>query len=179
MRNPQQTQHRLIEVAASLMADLGAAGLRVDQVAALAKINKRMIYHYFGDKEGLTAKVIAQQVAAITPILKEQEANTLLRLFDDAALANTDVVLFAEQPSTQAQQQAAVIVMRALLDRWRRLSETAEHPMQSLLSSLSALTLGLAPQPAHAVAPAATSLQPLQKERFSLRPTVSLIQASP
>ena len=59
MRNPQQTQRRLIEVASKLMADLGAAGLRVDQVAALAKINKRMIYHYFGDKEGLTAKVLS------------------------------------------------------------------------------------------------------------------------
>ena len=45
MRNPQQTKHRLIEVASKLMAELGAAGLRVDQVAALAKINKRMIYH--------------------------------------------------------------------------------------------------------------------------------------
>ena len=36
MRNPQQTQRRLIEVASKLMADLGVAGLRVDQVAAVA-----------------------------------------------------------------------------------------------------------------------------------------------
>ena len=174
MRNPQQTQRKLIEVASKLMADLGAAGLRVDQVAALAKINKRMIYHYFGDKEGLTAKVIAQQVAAISPRLNEQETSTLLHFFDHVGVSTTDPVRCADQPSEQAQQQAAVIVMRALLDQWQRLSEI---PIQSLLSRLSALALGLEPQPAHAAEPA-SSPQPPQKERISLRPTVSLIQSS-
>ena len=164
------------------MADLGAAGLRVDQVAALAKINKRMIYHYFGDKEGLTAKVIAQQVAAISPRLSELETSTLLHFFDLAGVSTTDPVRCADQPSEQAkqqaqqqaQQQAAVIVMRALLDQWQRLSEI---PIQSLLSRLSALALGLEPQPAHAAEPASPP-QPPQKERISLRPTVSLIQSS-
>ena len=174
MRNPQQTKHRLIEVASKLMADLGAAGLRVDQVAALAKINKRMIYHYFGDKQGLTAKVIAQQVSAITPMLNEQEANALLHLFDHRAVSPTGAVRSVAQPSMQGQQQAAVIVMRALLDQWQRLSEI---PIQSLLSRLSALALGLEPQPAHAAEPA-SSPQPPQKERISLRPTVSLVQSS-
>ncbi len=178
MRNPQQTQRKLIEVASKLMADLGAAGLRVDQVAALAKINKRMIYHYFGDKEGLTAKVIAQQVAAISPRLNEQETSTLLHFFDHVGVSTTDPVRCANQPSEQAQrqaqQQAAVIVMRALLDQWQRLSEI---PIQSLLSRLSALALGLEPQPAHAAEPASPP-QPPRKERISLRPTVSLIQSS-
>ena len=174
MRNPQQTQRRLIEVASKLMADLGAAGLRVDQVAALAKINKRMIYHYFGDKQGLTAKVVAQQVSAITPMLNEQEASALLYLFDHRAVSPTGAVRSVAQPSMQGQQQAAVIVMRALLDQWQRLSEI---PIQSLLSRLSALALGLEPQPAHAAEPA-SSPQPPQKERISLRPTVSLIQSS-
>jgi AcrR family transcriptional regulator len=175
VRNPQQTQRKLIEVASKLMADLGAAGLRVDQVAALAKINKRMIYHYFGDKEGLTAKVIAQQVSVIMPRLNEQETSALLHLFDHVGVSTTDPVRCADQPSTRAQQQAAVILMRALLDRWQWLSEI---PIQSLLSRLSALALGFEPQPAHAAEPAASSSQPPQKERISLRPTVSLVQSS-
>ena len=177
MRNPQQTKHRLIEVASKLMADLGAAGLRVDQVAALAKINKRMIYHYFGDKQGLTAKVIAQQVSAITPLLNEQEANALLHLFDHRAVSPTGAVRSVAQPSMQGQQQAAVIVMRALLDRWQQLSETADQPIQSLLGRLSALALGREPRPANAAGPAASSPQPPQKERISLRPTVNLIHS--
>jgi AcrR family transcriptional regulator len=66
MRDPEQTKSRLIEVASKMMADHGVAGLRVDRVASLAKINKRMIYYYFGDKEGLAAKVLEQQLLAIT-----------------------------------------------------------------------------------------------------------------
>ena len=52
-------------------------GLRVDRVASLAKINKRMIYHYFGDKEGLAAKVLEHQLLAITPVLSESEMGVL------------------------------------------------------------------------------------------------------
>ena len=177
MRNPQQTKHRLIKVASKLMADLGAAGLRVDQVAALAKVNKRMIYHYFGDKQGLTAKVIAQQVLAITPMLNEQEANALLHLLDHRAVSPNGAVRSATQTSTQGQQQAAVIVMRALLDRWQQLSETADQPIQSLLGRLSALALGCEPRPAHAAGPVASSPQLPRKDRISLRPTVNLIHS--
>jgi len=82
MRDPKQTKDRLIEVASKMMADHGVAGLRVDRVASLAKINKRMIYHYFGDKEGLAAKVLEHQLLAITPVLSESEMGVLQYFFD-------------------------------------------------------------------------------------------------
>ena len=82
MRDPDQTKNRLIEVASKMMADHGVAGLRVDRVASLAKINKRMIYHYFGDKEGLAAKVLEHQLLAITPVLSESEMGVLQYFFD-------------------------------------------------------------------------------------------------
>lgn len=177
MRDPKQTKHRLIEVTSKLMADLGAAGLRVDQVAALAKVNKRMIYHYFGDKEGLTVKVLAQQVLVLTPVLSGREVSTLAHLLDYLPVSANDAGLRAEQPSTRAQRQAAVILMRALLDRWQLLSESTDRPIQSLLGRLSALALGLEPQPRHSAEPAAPSLQQPRKERISLRPTVNLIHS--
>ena len=49
MRNPEKTRQRLIEVTAQAMAQHGGAGVRVDRIAAESGINKRMIYHYFGD----------------------------------------------------------------------------------------------------------------------------------
>ena len=82
MRDPDQTKNRLIEVASKMMADHGVAGLRVDRVASLAKINKRMIYHYFGDKEGLAAKVLEHQLLAITPVLSESEMSVIQYFFD-------------------------------------------------------------------------------------------------
>ena len=52
-RNPEVTQQRLIDTAAEIIATVGIAGLRVDQLAERTRVNKRMIYHYFGNKEGL------------------------------------------------------------------------------------------------------------------------------
>ena len=61
-RNAEITQQRLIDTAAEMIAELGIAGLRVDEVARRARVNKRMIYHYFGSKKGLWAQVVDRHV---------------------------------------------------------------------------------------------------------------------
>ena len=72
MRNPQQTRHRLLQAAIQRLVTLGSAGIRVDQLAADAGINKRMIYHYFGNKEGLCAWALDSQVARLERFESEQ-----------------------------------------------------------------------------------------------------------
>ena len=59
-RNAAQTQQRLIDTAAEMIAEQGIAGLRVDELAKSARVNKRMIYHYFGSKHGLWLQVLSQ-----------------------------------------------------------------------------------------------------------------------
>jgi len=56
-RNPQQTQQRILEAAVQEFAGKGFAGARVDVIARRARINKRMLYIYFGDKEVSSASV--------------------------------------------------------------------------------------------------------------------------
>jgi AcrR family transcriptional regulator len=51
----------IFEAAMKTMLEQGDAGLRVDAVAAAAGCNKRLIYHYFGDRESLIAAVYQQQ----------------------------------------------------------------------------------------------------------------------
>ena len=41
----------------------GLAGARVDIIARRASINKRMLYHYFGDKEALFQEVLRRKMA--------------------------------------------------------------------------------------------------------------------
>jgi AcrR family transcriptional regulator len=41
----------------------GFAGARVDTIARRASINKRMLYHYFGDKEALFQEVLRRKMA--------------------------------------------------------------------------------------------------------------------
>lgn len=62
-RNPQQTQQRILEAALQEFAAKGFAGARVDVIAKRARINKRMLYHYFGDKEGLFREVLRRKIA--------------------------------------------------------------------------------------------------------------------
>lgn len=61
-RNPQATQARILAAAEELFAAAGFAGTRIDAVAARSGANKRMIYHYFGDKEALFAAVLQHRL---------------------------------------------------------------------------------------------------------------------
>lgn len=57
-QNPEGTQSNIVEVATQEFAEYGLAGARIDEIAAKTKSSKRMIYYYFGDKEGLYLKVL-------------------------------------------------------------------------------------------------------------------------
>jgi AcrR family transcriptional regulator len=52
-QDPQGTRQNIIEVASQEFALNGLAGARIDEIAAKTRASKRMIYYYFGDKEGL------------------------------------------------------------------------------------------------------------------------------
>src|SRR5581483_12323263 len=62
-RNPQQSQERILDAALKEFAAKGFAGARVDVIARRARINKRMLYHYFEDKEGLFRAVLRRKIA--------------------------------------------------------------------------------------------------------------------
>ncbi len=57
-QDPEGTKRNIIEVATKEFAEHGLAGARIDEIAAKTKSSKRMIYYYFGDKEGLYLRVI-------------------------------------------------------------------------------------------------------------------------
>lgn len=52
-RDPKVTRARILAAAKAEFARKGLGGARVDDIAARAKTNKRMLYHYFGNKEDL------------------------------------------------------------------------------------------------------------------------------
>ena len=52
-QDPEGTRRNTIEVASSEFALNGLAGARIDEIAEKTRASKRMIYYYFGDKEGL------------------------------------------------------------------------------------------------------------------------------
>lgn len=56
--DPEGTKRNIIEVATAEFARNGLSGARIDEIAAKTKSSKRMIYYYFGDKDGLYLKVL-------------------------------------------------------------------------------------------------------------------------
>jgi AcrR family transcriptional regulator len=62
-RNPERTRERILSAALKEFAANGFAGARVDVIARRAAINKRMLYHYFGNKEHLFREVLRRKIA--------------------------------------------------------------------------------------------------------------------
>lgn len=68
VQNPEGTRRNIVEVATEEFADKGFSGARIDDIAARTNTSKRMIYYYFGDKEGLFVEVLEQAYSRIRQI---------------------------------------------------------------------------------------------------------------
>lgn len=60
-RDPEQTRGRILKEAAAIFAQYGFEGAPISAIIKKSKVNKRMIYHYFGDKEGLYRAIFLKQ----------------------------------------------------------------------------------------------------------------------
>lgn len=67
-RNPEKSKLAILTAAETEFADKGFWGARVDEIAANANINKRMIYAYFGDKEALYNAVLLNTYAKMEEV---------------------------------------------------------------------------------------------------------------
>lgn len=97
-RNPERTRGRILSAALKEFAAHGFAGARIDAIARRAAINKRMLYHYFGDKEGLFKAVLRRKISerqAWADSLSGDPAESLAFWFE-AACRDTDWVRMLE-----------------------------------------------------------------------------------
>jgi AcrR family transcriptional regulator len=64
-QDPEGTKRNIIEVASQEFALNGLSGARIDEIAAKTRSSKRMIYYYFGDKEGLYLSALESAYATV------------------------------------------------------------------------------------------------------------------
>jgi AcrR family transcriptional regulator len=85
-RDPAATQKRILQAAKAEFARKGLGGARVDAIAARARSNKRMLYHYFGNKEALFTRTLEnaygdfRAAEAALEIEKDEPVTALRRL---------------------------------------------------------------------------------------------------
>jgi AcrR family transcriptional regulator len=65
VNDPEGTKRNIVEVATREFAQKGYGGARVDAIAARTRTSKRMIYYYFGGKEGLYLAVLEEAYSSI------------------------------------------------------------------------------------------------------------------
>jgi AcrR family transcriptional regulator len=89
VRDPERTSAAILAAAVKEFTEKGYGSARIDNIAKRANINKRMLYHYFGNKEALYVAVLESTYTSI------RSAEHALRLPDrDPVEAMRDLVLF-------------------------------------------------------------------------------------
>ncbi|OIJ24177.1 TetR/AcrR family transcriptional regulator [Nocardioides luteus] len=76
-RDAERTRSELIEVATEVFSEQGYSGARVDEIAERTRTTKRMIYYYFGGKEGLFLAVLEAAYRRIRDLEQNLHAGDL------------------------------------------------------------------------------------------------------
>lgn len=60
-----KTRNKILKTATRLIADKGYHAVSVDEIVDKAGVNKRMVYHYFGNKEGLYREILLEEYSKL------------------------------------------------------------------------------------------------------------------
>ena len=82
-RDSSATKKRILDAAKKEFSNKGLGGARMDEIALKSKANKRMIYHYFGNKEALFMKTLED---AYVDIRSAEQGLNLIELDPEDAL---------------------------------------------------------------------------------------------
>lgn len=75
--DPERTQADILRVAETEFGEKGLAGARIDEIAEATRTSKRMIYYYFGSKEGLYLAVLEEAYRRVRDIESELKLQDL------------------------------------------------------------------------------------------------------
>jgi len=126
----QQTRERIVEVAARLLGEQGAAAVTTRAVAQAAGMQAPTIYRFFEDKDALldavAEHVLAAYVAGKAPAEDDADPVAALRAGWEAhvgfGLANPAVFALVTDPRRGARSPAAVTGLEVLRARVRRVA---------------------------------------------------------
>lgn len=122
-RDPEATKDRLLRAAERHFVQKGFDRARVDEIAEDAQSNKRMIYAYFGDKEGLYQAILDQHfeglldhlsAAVPTPGDARRDAVELIRVYFAFLARNPGFVRLVSWESLRFGRQAGRHLMKGI-----------------------------------------------------------------
>jgi TetR/AcrR family transcriptional regulator len=121
-RDPEATKARILTAALREFSAKGISGARVDAIAARAKVNKRMLYYYFGSKEGLFQEILRRRLHERSSRLRTTGVANHERLADrqERLLADREYtrLLMWEALETDPEHPANEAVRREFFQSW-------------------------------------------------------------
>ena len=109
--DPARTMAGILEVATKEFADKGLSGARIDAIAEATHTSKRMIYYYYGSKEGLYLAVLEESYRRMRQIEAELH---LEDLEPEAALRRLVEFTFDRQLARDWCTNGSVVFCRTL-----------------------------------------------------------------
>ena len=76
-QDPEGVKRDILKIASEEFALNGLSGARIDEIAARTRSSKRMIYYYFGDKDGLYRRVLEEAYRQVRAGEQELELDHL------------------------------------------------------------------------------------------------------
>ena len=153
VRDPERTSARILAAALTEFAAHGFAGARVDAIARRSGTNKRMLYHYFGDKEALFRAVLRKKISerqALGDTLSGNPEDNVPFWFE-AACKDPEWVRMLEWEALQnpkqkvidEKQRLAVVArgLRRIRQRQKRGQLSAEFDPRQLMLTIRSLTM--------------------------------------
>jgi AcrR family transcriptional regulator len=134
-RDAEATRARILAAAKAEFAENGLGGARVDEIAARAEANKRMIYHYFGNKESLFQAVLeqayvdirtAEQDLALDHLPPRAALEKLVRFTWDYYLENPEFLTLVNSENLHrarhlSESEAVKVISRRFVDMMQSL----------------------------------------------------------
>ncbi len=136
--DPERTKAEILRVAMLEFGEKGLAGARIDAITAATKTSKRMIYYYFGSKDGLYLAALEQSYAQVRDgelqlqldtMAPEAALRCLVSVMFDHHLDNENYVrmvmseninrgrYLAQSTRIQELNRPAIILLRAIYER--------------------------------------------------------------
>src|SRR5262245_51586639 len=150
-RDPVRTRERILRAARREFVAKGFAGARVDAIARAASVNKRMLYHYFGDKEGLYRATLHENIATnldlvaavppdpadLLPFLLERVAQRV----DGVRMLQWEALSFGDRKPEEERRKAWIEGTERVRDAQRAGLFHRDLDAEYLVLALMALTL--------------------------------------
>lgn len=131
-RDSEQTRQAFLDAGLKEFAKHGFPGARADRIAKAAKRNIRMLYHYFGSKQGLYTAVLEDAYVQIRAREAELDLDEDRPLESMLALMRFTFEYFASHPYFEGLIRAENMISGRFVSRSRKVPETAYSLIQRI-----------------------------------------------